>query len=112
MAESEFGSARQPSSSGEQTPNGELQRRLEEARDSIAQTVTEIKETVGAQVDAVLMATNPQLDDSFDEIELRALIDESLAIVEQAREKIKREQVEIDRLKSETRMMISRLLAA
>jgi len=46
------------------------------------------------------------------EEELEALISECLAEVERTREKMSRDQPEIDRLKSETRMMISRLLAA
>ena len=42
--------------------------------------------------------------------ELNALITECMADVERAREKMGKDQLEIDRLKSETRMMIARLL--
>jgi hypothetical protein len=47
-----------------------------------------------------------------EDAELKALIAECVANVERAREKMIRDQVEIDRLKSETRVMIARLLAA
>ena len=46
------------------------------------------------------------------EDELQAFVAESLAKVERAREKMKRDQAEIDQLKAETRSMISKLLAA
>ena len=44
--------------------------------------------------------------------QVSAWVDECLADVERAREKMSRDQNEIDRLKSETRIMIARLLAA
>jgi len=48
-----LGLARAPQRSGEEESIEELQRRMEQARDSISNTVTEIKETVANQVQAV-----------------------------------------------------------
>lgn len=48
-----LGLARAQEQSGEEPSKQELQRRLDEARDSISHTVTEIKESVASQVQAV-----------------------------------------------------------
>ena len=48
-----LGLARAQEQTGEEPSKQELQRRLEEARDSISHTVTEIKESVASQVQAV-----------------------------------------------------------
>lgn len=48
-----IGLARAPEQFGEEPSKQELQRRLDEARDSISHTVTEIKESVANQVQAV-----------------------------------------------------------
>src|ERR1041385_8312704 len=48
-----LGLARAPQQTGEEPSKQELQRRLDEARDSISHTVTEIKESVANQVQAV-----------------------------------------------------------
>ncbi|HLO00278.1 MAG TPA: hypothetical protein VK208_17595 [Pyrinomonadaceae bacterium] len=48
-----LGLARARETSGEETSKEELQRRMEEARDSITNTVTEIKENVAQQVENV-----------------------------------------------------------
>lgn len=48
-----LGLARAPEQTAEEPSKEELQRRLEDARDSISSTVTEIKETVAHQVQAV-----------------------------------------------------------
>ncbi|HEY6122364.1 MAG TPA: hypothetical protein VIV66_20575 [Pyrinomonadaceae bacterium] len=48
-----LGLARAPQRSGDEESIEELQRRMEHARDSISNTVTEIKETVANQVQAV-----------------------------------------------------------
>src|SRR6476661_7896227 len=48
-----LGLARAPEQIGEEPSNLQLQRRLDEARDSISHTVTEIKESVASQVQAV-----------------------------------------------------------
>src|SRR5690349_21742587 len=48
-----LGLARAPEQTGEDPSKQELQRRLDEARDSISHTVTEIKESVASQVQAV-----------------------------------------------------------
>ena len=48
-----LGLARAQEHTGEDPSKQELQRRLEEARDSISHTVTEIKESVANQVQAV-----------------------------------------------------------
>src|ERR1043165_782790 len=48
-----LGLARAPQQTGEEPSKQELQRRLDEARDSISHTVTEIKESVASQVQAV-----------------------------------------------------------
>lgn len=48
-----LGLARAQEHSGEEPSKQELQRRLDEARDSISHTVTEIKESVASQVQAV-----------------------------------------------------------
>ena len=50
--------------------------------------------------------------DDPDEQELRSAIEDSLATIERSRVKMQSDQVEIDRLRTETRTMISRLLAA
>jgi len=51
--ERNLGLARAPQRSGDEESIEELQRRMEQARDSISNTVTEIKETVANQVQAV-----------------------------------------------------------
>jgi len=51
--EGTLGLARAQEQTGEEPSKQELQRRLEEARDSISHTVTEIKESVASQVQAV-----------------------------------------------------------
>src|SRR5215510_8453839 len=48
-----LGLARAQEQTGEEPSKQELQRRLDEARDSISHTVTEIRETVANQVQAV-----------------------------------------------------------
>ena len=48
-----LGLARAQEQTGEEPSKQELQRRLDEARDSISHTVTEIKESVANQVQAV-----------------------------------------------------------
>src|SRR6478736_9833246 len=48
-----IGLARAQEQIGEEPSKQELQRRLDEARDSISHTVTEIKESVASQVQAV-----------------------------------------------------------
>src|ERR1044072_2869061 len=48
-----LGLARAPQQTGEEPSKQELQRRLDEARDSISHTVTEIRESVANQVQAV-----------------------------------------------------------
>jgi len=48
-----LGLARAPEHPAEELSKEELQRRMEEARDSISHTVTEIKETVATQYQAV-----------------------------------------------------------
>src|SRR5690349_4365997 len=48
-----LGLARAQEQTGEEPSKQELQRRLDEARDSISHTVTEIKESVASQVQAV-----------------------------------------------------------
>ena len=48
-----LGLARAPEQTAEEPSKQELQRRLDEARDSISHTVTEIKESVASQVQAV-----------------------------------------------------------
>ena len=114
MSENEAGKAKLTSTTDEQISQEELQRRMNEARERIAQTVTEIKETVTKQhaESRELIGIATEFDERLDGTELEELIDESLAMVERSREKMKREQIEIDRLKSETRAMISKLLAA
>src|SRR5689334_24762185 len=52
-AERTLGPARAQEHTGEEPSKQELQRRLDEARDSISHTVTEIKESVASQVQAV-----------------------------------------------------------
>jgi hypothetical protein len=47
-----------------------------------------------------------------DEAAFKTFLAETVAKVEGAREQMKNDQIEIDRLKSETRAMIARLLAA
>lgn len=49
---------------------------------------------------------------SISEDELQVFVAESLAKIELSRERMARDQAEIDQLKSETRIMISKLLAA
>jgi hypothetical protein len=62
--ERNLGTARAPQemTSDEDTTKEELQRRMEEARDSIAQTVTEIKDTVTNQYQTVRESVSEALD--------------------------------------------------
>ncbi len=54
--------AQEPTITDEDTTKAELQRRMEEARESITQTVSEIKETVATQYEHVRETINESLD--------------------------------------------------
>jgi len=60
--EGTLGLARASEHSAEDLSKAELQRRMDEARDSISQTVTEIKDTVVHQYEAVKETINDTLD--------------------------------------------------
>src|SRR5256886_14707378 len=60
--EGTLGLARASDYSTEDLSKAELQRRMDEARDSISQTVTEIKDTVVHQYEAVKETINETLD--------------------------------------------------
>jgi ElaB/YqjD/DUF883 family membrane-anchored ribosome-binding protein len=81
------------------------------ARQKIEQSLTEGKRALEQAEKQALERASPELERATDG-DFQDLVERCLNQVEHAREKMIRDQYEIDRLKVETRAMIARLLAA